>query len=165
MDQQLRIKPNFLPSPPKTCAFTGHRHLEGNFSARKLKKTIKALLDQGITTFYNGMAVGFDLTAAEILLSFRKKYDFKLIACIPCLEQEKYYSHAEKELYYKLLKETDEQITLADSYFKGCMQLRDKYMAERADVLVTYCKRDTGGTAYTVRCFKRLHPSGEIYFL
>lgn len=165
MEKQLFLRTNILCPPPKTCAFTGHRHLDEDFSSKKLKKAIKSLLEQGVNVFYNGMAVGFDLVAAEILLSFRKKYDFKLIACIPCTEQEKYYSLDEKKIYYKLLKKADEQIVLSESYFKGCMQIRDKYMAERADVLLTYCKKSVGGTAYTVKCFQKLHPQNEIIFL
>ena len=165
MDNQLKIKSNISPLPIKTCSFTGHRNLEEDFSPKKLKKVIKTLLDQGISTFYNGMAFGFDMVAAETLLSFRKKYDFKLIACIPCLEQEKFYSYESKQRYYRILEQVDEQIVFAESYFKGCMQIRDKYLAQQADVLVAYCNKDTGGTAYTVKCFKRMHPDNEIYFI
>jgi uncharacterized phage-like protein YoqJ len=165
MDQQLQIKQNIPPLLKKTCSFTGHRVLEENFSPKKLKKIIKTLLEQGISIFYNGMAFGFDMTAAEILLTFRKKYDFKLIACIPCLDQEKFYSYEYKQKYYQLLEQADEKIVFSESYFKGCMQIRDKYLAKQADVLVAYCNKDTGGTAYTVKCFQRMHPDKEIYFI
>lgn len=165
MEQQLFLKTEISSIPPKTCAFTGHRSLEEDFSLKKLKNTIKFLLEQGVDIFYNGMAIGFDLTAAEILLSFRRKFKFKLIACIPCVEQEKYYPTDKKNLYYKLLKKADEQVVLAEAYYKGCMQIRDKYMAERADVLVAYCNKNTGGTAYTVKCFQRLHPQNDIFFI
>ena len=54
---------------------------------------------------------------------------------------------------------------LAEHYFRGCMQQRDKYMADRADVLIAYCKKDVGGTAYTVHYFKKKYPFKEILFL
>ena len=54
----------------KTCAFTGHRVLDGNFSKAKLKKEIKKLIERGVEIFYNGVAMGFDLLAAEAVLSF-----------------------------------------------------------------------------------------------
>ena len=60
----------------KSCAFTGHRQLGEDFSLKKLKKSIKTLIEQGVDTFYNGMAMGFDLAAAEMVLILKKKYKF-----------------------------------------------------------------------------------------
>lgn len=151
---------------PTSCVFTGHRDLDEAFSARALKKEVKKLLDKGITTFYNGFAIGFDMEAAKAVISFKKKYPTcKLVACIPCPEQEKYFTAEQKKLYYKLLKKADEKILVSDHYFNGCMLKRDRYMAERADVMLAYCKRKDGGTAYTVRYFQKVNPGSEIIFL
>jgi hypothetical protein len=38
-------------------------------------------------------------------------------------------------------------------------------MAERGDILITYCKEESGGTAYTVQYFKKNFPEREIIFL
>lgn len=150
----------------KTCAFTGHRTLEKDFSKKALKEAIVSVIQEGAELFYCGMAVGFDLCAAELVLSLKKKYPhIRLIACVPCLGQEKYFSKTDQKRYVSALKNADEQVVLADGYFNGCMLKRDKYMAERADVLITYCKRETGGTAYTVRIFQKLHPRGKIIFV
>ncbi len=163
MEKQLSIKLN--TEPPKSCAFTGHRVLDKDFSPKKLRKILQSLLQQGVDTFYNGMAIGLDIAAAKILLSLRKHYNFRLIACIPCVGQDNYYSTAEKRDYENIMKQTDEQIYLSDHYFNGCMLLRNRYMADRADVLVAYCKKDSGGTAYTVRYFQKKYPEKEIVFL
>ena len=45
------------------------------------------------------------------------------------------------------------------------MQVRNKYMAERADMLIAYCKKSTGGAAYTVKCFEKVRKNGEIVYL
>ena len=162
--EQLSIFTENLPV--KTCVFTGHRDLQKDFSKRKLKAAIQQMIDSGADTFLCGMAIGFDLAAAEAVLSIKKKNpSLKLIAYIPCIGQEKYFSKADQKRYVSILKKVDERVVLADSYYKGCMQVRDKYMAERADSMVTYCKKQEGGTAYTVRCFKKLHPDGKIIFL
>jgi uncharacterized phage-like protein YoqJ len=148
------------------CAFTGHRKLEKDFSPRKLKKTIKALVEEGVNTFYAGMAMGFDLAAAEAVLSIKKKNpSVKLVACIPCYNQEKSFPSEEQKRYVKILQKADEQVVLADRYFPGCMQLRNRYMADRADVLVAYCHAETGGTAYTVKYFKKQKSHGDILFI
>ena len=150
----------------KTCVFTGHRELGPDFSKKKLKDEIKGLLLQGVDTFLCGMAIGFDLLAAETVLSLKRKNpQIRLVACIPCIGQEKYFSKADQKRYVFALQKADEKVILSDGYYKGCMQVRDKYMAERGDVMLAYCKKQEGGTAYTVRCFKKLHPDGEIIFL
>lgn len=151
---------------PKICVFTGHRELGDDFSPRKLKNTVKTCIESGVDTFLNGMAMGFDLVSAETVLSLKKKYPFiKLVACMPCYHQEKYFSEKDKRRYTKILKEVDEKIYVSENYFNGCMQKRDIYMAERADVMITYLKKSTGGTAFTVRTFQRLKPFAEIIYL
>lgn len=150
----------------KTCVFTGHRELASDFSKRKLKEEVKKLIAQGVDTFLCGMAIGFDLLAAETVLSLKRKNpQIKLVACIPCIGQEKYFSKADQKRYVAAVKKADEKVILSDSYFRGCMQVRDKYMADRGDVMLAYCKKKEGGAAYTAKCFQKAHPDGEIIFL
>ena len=165
--QQLRIKTEKEENTAiKSCVFTGHRILEDDFSKKRLKIVVQAAIEQGVDTFYNGVAMGFDLIAAEIVLSLKKKYSHvKLIACIPCYKQEKNFSEKDKKRYAAVLKKADEKVLLSEEYYKGCMQARDKYMAERAELMIAYCKKATGGAAYTVKCFQKYHPDGEIVFL
>ncbi len=148
------------------CLFTGHRELDDGLCLLSLSEEIEKSIKSGTRTFLCGMAVGFDLLAAETLLSFKEKYpDVRLIACIPCEGQEKYFSTKNQEKYFSVLQKADEKIVLSPSYFRGCMQARDKYMAERANSAIAYCKKQKGGTAYTVKCFQKLHPDGKIVFL
>ena len=120
----------------------------------------------GIDSFLCGMAVGFDLLAAETVLSLKKKNPhIKLIACIPCIGQEKYFSKTDQKRYVEAVAKADEQVILADAYYRGCMQARDKYMADRGDIMVAYCTKKEGGAAYTVRCFEKAHPEAEIIFI
>ena len=150
----------------KNCVFTGHRILEKDFSVRKLKKEIKKAVEAGVETFYNGMAMGFDLIAAEKVLELRKKNpQIKLIACVPCYGQEKNFSDKDKKRYVAILKKADETVVLSENYYKGCMLVRDKYMADRGEMMICYCKRDTGGAAYTVKYFKKIKPLAEIVYI
>ena len=153
-------------SANKNCVFTGHRDLGEDFSKSRLKKTIETLIKEGVENFYNGMAIGFDLISAECVLALHKKYpQVKLIACVPCYGQEKYFSESDKKRYVKILKKADERVILADHYHQGCMQNRDKYMVDRADVMIAYCKKTTGGAAYTVKLFQKAYPDGIIHFI
>jgi uncharacterized phage-like protein YoqJ len=166
--EQLTIlsQQNTFPNADKSCVFTGHRQLGEDFSPRKLKKAIKTQIENGVEYFYNGMAMGFDLFAAELVLDLKKKYpQIKLIACIPCYNQERYFSEEDKKRYVDILKKTDENVVLSDYYYRGCMQNRDKYMVDRCNSMITYCKKEEGGAAYTVRYFKKIHGEHTILFL
>lgn len=148
------------------CVFTGHRQFDDDFSKPRLKRVIERFIKLGVDTFYNGMAIGFDLCAAECVLSLKKKYPHvKMIACIPCYGQEKYFSEADKKRYVKILKKADESVTLSDHYYQGCMQVRDKYMVDHSECMIAYCNKTTGGAAYTVKLFQKTHPDGLILFV
>lgn len=163
---QLRFFDDTKKKESKICAFTGHRQLGADFSARRLKEAIVAQIESGVEIFLSGMAIGFDLLAAETVLSLKENYPhIKLVACIPCYGQEKYFSQEDKERYVEACAKSDEKILLSQNYYRGCMQKRDRYMAERADVMIAYCKKSEGGTAYTVRYFRSIHPENEIVFL
>ena len=150
----------------KNCAFTGHRDLGDGFSIEKLQKIVFDLAKKGVVNFFCGMAKGFDLYAAEAVIKIKESYpNARLIACVPFYGQEKGYSQEDKERYVNILKKCDFKITLAENYYKGCALVRDKYMADNADVLVAYLKKKTGGTAYTVGYFEKKYPEKEIIFL
>ncbi len=147
-------------------AFTGHRTLGEDFYAEKLLIAIEKAVEKGARIFLCGMAVGFDLLAAEFVLSLKvENPEIQLIACIPCEGQDKYYSKEDKIRYHNVLTCVDKRVVLSEHYYKGCMQVRDKYMAEGADELICYCTNRASGTGYTLRCFERFHPDGKITFL
>ncbi len=150
----------------KSCAFTGHRSLPENFDKEKLFQAVETLIVNGVCLFYNGMAMGFDLLAAECVLSLKEKYPhIKLFACIPFYGQEKSFPQTDKDRYAEILKKADNQTVLAERYFRGCMQVRNRYMADNADILVAFCKKETGGAAFTVKYFQKKYPQKEIVFI
>lgn len=138
----------------ENCAFTGHRILEKNFDYNLLDKVILNLIKGGTKNFFCGMAMGFDLAAAESVLQYKKDFEINLIACIPCLDQEKKYSQKNKERYLKILENCIRKIVLSEEYYDGCMFVRDRYMVDNCNVLVTYQRRKSGGTSYTVNYAK-----------
>ena len=164
--EQLKILIEEQKPARKSCAFTGHRTLGEDFSLKKLEKEIKKLIEEGVDTFYNGMAIGFDICAAQTLIRLKRKYKhIKWIACVPFYGQECKFSQSDKEIYAKVLKKADEIVILSDHYFRGCMQIRNNYMADRADVLIAYCKKEKGGAAYTVQYFQKKYSEKEIIFI
>lgn len=137
-------------NPAKTCAFSGHRILNKFFNKEVIKKTIRSLIKDGYDTFLNGMAVGFDAECFNVLLEIRKTENIKIIACIPCPEQPCKFSEEQKKQYSKMLEIADDKIIISEKYTSNCMKKRNKFMVDNCSVLVTYLKRDFGGTKFTV---------------
>lgn len=153
--QQLTL----LKTPSKqylSCAITGHRSLPQDFCKDAVRNSLISLIEQGVTTFYNGLAIGFDLLTAELLMELKEIYPFiRVCGCVPFYGQERYFSAEDKDRYAAVYKQCDEVVTLSDSYYKGCYHKRNLYMIERADVLYAYCLTARGGAAYTVKEFSR----------
>lgn len=134
----------------KNCAFTGHRYSLEELDLRLLDNVILNLIKSDVKNFYCGMAVGFDIAAAESILGFKKNYNVRLFACVPCAGQSEGFSESNKRRYQRILNECDGVIELSPSYFSGCMQARDRFLVNNCDVLVCYLRNKKGGTYYTV---------------
>ena len=134
-----------------SCALTGHRDLPAQFDRRRLFDELESIIRSGCTYFYCGMAEGFDLTALQLLIELKDRYPLFIEACVPFKGQARKFSEQNRLLYDDLILQCDKVTTLSDKYQKGCFLVRDRYMADRADLVFAYCTKKTGGTAYTVR--------------
>lgn len=138
----------------RTCCFTGHRVLPTEASCRiaaALSDTIDALYQEGVRDFICGGAIGFDTLAARIVLLKKETYpDMRLLLTIPCRDQAKNWTRAQKQMYADILDQADVVEYLADTYDSGCMHRRNRHMVDHADVCVAYYVGKRGGTAYTV---------------
>ncbi|MBQ8885598.1 MAG: DUF1273 family protein [Clostridia bacterium] len=161
---QEGIKEVLFPKKIQSCAFTGHRELGADFSPIRLMNAVDECLARGARVFYNGVARGFDLLAAECVLNRKKLYgDIKLVACVPYLRQADAFKDEDKCRYDRILKESDEVVVIQEEYTRWCMAKRNDYMAQKADVLIAYCTKETGGSAYTVKKFRK--KGGYILFV
>lgn len=130
----------------EVCAFTGHRVLY-DADAGLLERVISDLIKGGCKRFLCGMAQGFDLLAAETVIRLN---DADLVACIPCRTQSEYFPAADKIRYKNILSACSEVICLSEEYYNGCMQVRDRFMVENCDTVLSYCRKSSGGTRYTL---------------
>lgn len=141
------------------CCFTGHREIpftELPSLKRKLSRAIAHCIRQGCTEFRCGGALGFDTLAARAVLSARKKHPhIRLVLMLPCPEQTKGWSAANIKTYGNILQKADAVIYTADHYYRGCMHLRNRRLVDSSSFCIAYCRRDTGGSAYTVQYAKK----------
>ncbi len=148
----------------QTACFTGHRPQklpwgfnENDVDCLAMKEIAKieiqnAIINYGITHFISGMAIGFDMIAAELVLELKKDYPFITLECaIPCKEQDKLWRKQQKQRYKNILSQADKVTYVSDRpYFDGCMQKRNKYMIDNSSVLIALFNGETGGTKQTV---------------
>lgn len=144
----------------ETAAFSGHRIIPAekvDETRAKVRREIMALYAKGVHVFLNGMALGFDMLAAEEVIALRKEFPYiKLIAVVPFRNQSIKWGTEEKSRWWNILLQADENIFLSEYYFDRCFLKRNDYMVERAGRLVCYFNgRPYGGTAYTYRMAKK----------
>lgn len=133
------------------CAFSGHRILPKDFDKEELKKAVYNAINDGFSTFLVGMAIGFDALCFKVLEETRKEKDIKIIACVPCRDQSKYFNKSQKKEYDRMLAAADEVIYLAENYFEGCMQIRNEFMVDNSSMLICFLLSPYGGTYSTIK--------------
>lgn len=134
------------------CAFTGHRNFDYYNEINNLRRAAEsAIIYEDVNTFYNGMARGFDLAAAQTVAELKTKYKIRLIACVPFSGQRETLNSFDKKIYDEVLESCDEIIVLSQSYYPGCMYARNRYMVDNSDMVIAYYRGRRGGTQYTVK--------------
>lgn len=106
----------------------------------------------------SGMALGVDTVFANAILKIKTQFTgVRLIAAVPCIEQDKLWRDSDKTTYKNILSLSDEVVYVSkESYTKGCMNARNQYMIDRCNVLLAVWNGDkTGGTADAVKRAER----------
>ena len=154
IDEQLKLI---------TLCFTGHRSqkLPWRFNEKdnrciEMRKTAKEKIEQsiidGYVYFISGMALGFDIICAEIVLELKKKYPhIKLVCAIPCKNQDKLWSDEYKKRYHKILSKADTIRYIAEEYTKTCMLERNDYMLKNSSKVIALFNGLQGGTKSTIQ--------------
>ena len=113
-------------------------------------------IKNGYSTFYDGMALGFDLIALEILIDLKIKYPYiKIIGAMPCPNQDAKWTRAEKERYKNIKEQIDQSIVVSEKYYgKECMLKRNRFIVDNSDMLFALWDGTPGGTMYTIEYAK-----------
>lgn len=140
----------------ESVTFTGHRFIpyqKMEVIRDALAKAVREHYYKGIRNFNCGMAIGFDLLAAEVVLSLKEKLtDLRLTAVVPYPHQYEKWTGKDKDRYRHLLDKSDTVIVLSRNYYKGCLLRRNDYMLSHCKgVIAYYDGTPKGGTYYTIR--------------
>ena len=143
-----------------TCCITGHRpqkliRSESDIRA-DLEQAIHQAVDDGITTFITGMAMGTDIWAGEIIIRLRSSNpEIVLITAIPFPSFPDRWGVDWKRRYYELLDSTDETHFICPHYSRSAFQLRNQWMVDRSSHVIAVFNGELGGTKNTIEYAKK----------
>lgn len=147
--------------------FTGHRPQKLSYGfdeqnelclrlKKRLNEDIAKKILTGVDTFLCGMAMGTDIWCGEIVMKLKEQFPhIRLIACIPHIGQEKSWNEDYKKRYARLLEAADDSVIFYDQYVRGCMQKRNRYMADNSAHMIAVYNGSAGGTQTTVEYAKK----------
>ncbi len=151
----------------KRCAFTGYRPQKFAFGFNeedprcldfkaRLRDTVEKLISEGFTRFLSGGALGMDMFAAEAVLALKPKYPHITLEMVSPYDRQAAGWPPEYQARHKRLFEAAD-ITTATShaYSRGCLQKRNRYLVDNADILLAAFDGQPGGTAMTVKYAKK----------
>lgn len=145
-----------------SCCFTGHRPAKLPWGyresdprcvslKRRIADAVEAAYQESCRHFLCGMAQGCDLYFCESVLRLREAHpEVTLEAAIPCPGQDSSWPPAQRERYARLVAACDYETVVSAQYTPGCMHRRDRYMVDRASLLIAAFDGTPGGTRYTV---------------
>lgn len=143
--------------PKKSCFFTGHRtaKITGELLER-LDSKLAEMINEGITDFYAGGALGWDTICAKRVLALKEKYPqtgLHLVLPCPPEQQTLKWSDSQKAEFDIIMNNADDIDIISDTYTKDCMKKRNARLVELGDVCICwYNEKDfRSGTGQTVR--------------
>lgn len=160
----------------KTCCFTGHRPKSLPFGSRedaagciRMKALLtesaeREIVEEGVTHFISGMAMGVDIYAAETVLKLKEKYPQVTLECaIPCAAQTARWPESWQKRYFDILAVCDKETLLQTAYTADCMIRRNRYMVDSSDVVIAVWNGTKSGTGNTV-CYAQ-EKNKKVLFL
>ena len=139
----------------QTCCFTGHRPEKLGAEIREvselLNREIQNAIRDGYTCFISGMSKGIDLMAAKLVLEHKfQDKRIRLICASPYMGFEKSWSDTDKEEYRMILEQADEVKYICEHCFRGCFQIRNKWMVDNSSRVIAAFNGEKGGTKNTI---------------
>ena len=134
-----------------TACFTGHRTYDGSRN-EELARVVRELYALGYRNFLCGMALGFDIEAAEVALALRQELaGVRVVAVVPFDGMQRGFSEEWQSRFECILASADETITLAPKYSIEVYAMRNNFLVDNSSACIAYFDGSKGGTAYTVR--------------
>lgn len=139
----------------QTCCFVGHKDIPPGEQLKILARVehrLIPLIQQGVIYFGIGGSLGFDTLMADMLISLKAAHPrIRIIEVLPFEGYRSRWSLEQQRHAEKIDKQVDKIVYIAKEPSRGVYLLRDRHLVGCSAYCISYCTRNTGGTAYTVK--------------
>lgn len=140
-----------------TAAFFGHRYIDDiTFLEERMDKIIKALMyEKPFVTFLVGRNGEFDQIASSAVLRCRRRYcddNTSLVLVLPYVTAELRNNQESFDAYYDHIEVSH---AASQAHPKSAIQIRNREMVDRADLILCYVTQERGGAFQTIRYAKQ----------
>lgn len=161
----------------KACCVTGNRpqKFPWNYETSPNREiylsdmyaAVEELIESGYRLFISGGALGVDLDFAEAVLRAKKIHpEVMLELALPCEGHSVGWSERDKIRLAIIEHEADEVITLSRKYTTTCMDVRNRYMVDKSDLVYAFWSSgERGGTKNTLAYAKKRKKFYRVYDL
>ncbi len=140
-----------------TVSLFGHREVpyEPTMEAA-LEQIVRDLLQtHSYVSFLLGRDGEFDRLAASVIHRVRKEWgehNSEIVWVMPYLKQDYLRNQENYDRYYTYIEVCEES---ASAHFKAAMEIRNKQMIDRSQLVIGYVRRNVGGAAKTLAYAKQ----------
>lgn len=147
----------------KNVAFTGYRPQKlpqrGNKEVQeelsiRLQAAIVDSLGRGYMTFLNGCMAGWDILAAESVLTLKPLYPQIICATVAPFRKSFFagnnWTPEWKARALKVYQQSDIAFSLSENYARGVYYARDRFLIDHSSLVICFYDGKPGGTKYTV---------------
>lgn len=139
-----------------TCTFLGHREVYASGVRERLEAEIEKLLETDSEfTFLTGGMGQFDSMGVGAVRAAKRRHPEKQITLALVLPYPSNRLNTDKEYYQFYYDQIMIPEELDTAHYKAAIQLRNRWMVDRADTVIAYICRDFGGAFTSVRYAKR----------
>jgi hypothetical protein len=140
-----------------TVSFFGHREIDQPFLIEEqLEQFVREIINRKeYTEFLVGHDGEFDQLVSSVIRRVEKEYGYgnsALVLVLPYIKAE-YRDNEQNFLAY--YDEVEVCAEFSEAHFKAAIQIRNKNMVDRSDLVVCCIQRKSGGAYKTVQYVKR----------
>ncbi len=137
----------------KSCTFAGHSTAPDTLKSELVAAVTDLIENKGVTTFYVGNHGRFDALSASAVRAVKQNYkDIRLILVVPKMSStidnnKDYYS----DMYDEILIPAESDA----AHYKAMITVRNRWMVDNSDYIITYIRREYGGAYNTYKYAKK----------
>lgn len=125
-------------NPEKMSLFEGSKGNKKYQSFREQQlQILQSLIHAGCTDFISGTHMAFEIRIAEDILTLQKENKSITLECVvPFPEHWDHWSQADQNRRYKVITHANTSVMLSDHYCENWYSIYNRYMIDKADVVV-----------------------------